>query len=239
MRPRLPALRLWCAPALLLLYQAAPRPFLDEVGHLRLALGLTRGGYHDERFDCAGNLTSSTPEGYHAEGGQAEAWLGHKFRLGGALGRLSGSGDSQLDPHGATFGSVILAYESNKLGLGGGLAYWPERFGGNGRTPALYLRIGRIDKVHFRVDENTSAGPGAPPAYRVGIGKGYGPGSPTRWFLGLHAYPFQGDNKVSVGGELGLPLHAPIQPVLQAAVGGKSQWMLGVGLSATIGKPRR
>jgi len=238
MRARLRFPRLWCAPALLLLYQAAPRPFVDEVGRLRLALGVTRGGYRDEEFDCAGNLTRSSPVRYHSVSGQAEAWLGAKLRLAGAVGRFGGSSDSLLDLRTATFGSVILAYEGAKLGLGGGVAHWPERFGGSGPIPALYLRIGRVDKMHFRVDENASAAPGMPPGYRVGIGSGYGPSRETRWFLGLNAYPFGNNDGVSFGGELGLPLRAPVQPMLQAALGSKSQWTLGVGLSATIGQPR-
>ena len=231
--------RLWCAPALLLLYQAAPRPVLDEVGHLRLALGITRGGYHDEEFDCAGNVTRSSPVRYHAVSGQAEVWPGEKVRLALALGRLSGSSDSSdIDLRAATFGSVLLAYEGRNLGLGVGFAAWPDNFGSTGNLPAFYLRAGRIDKLHFRIDENASAAPGAPPSYRVGFGKGYGPGWGSRWFLGLHAYPFGNSNGVSVGGELALPLHAPVQPVLQAAIGSKSQWVVGVGLSSTIGKPR-
>jgi hypothetical protein len=92
--------------------------------------------------------------------------------------------------------------------------------------------------MHFRVDENASAAPGMPPGYRVGIGSGYGPSRETRWFLGLNAYPFGNNDGVSFGGELGLPLRAPVQPMLQAALGSKSQWTLGVGLSATIGQPR-
>lgn len=231
--------RLWCAPALLLLYQAAPRPFLDEVGHLRLALGVSRGAYRDEEFDCAGNVTRSSPVRYHAVSGQVEVWPREKFRMAISFGRLGGSSDSaNIDLRTATFGSILLAYEGRNLGLGAGFASWPDNFGSTGSLPALYLRAGRIDKLHFRVDENASAAPGAPPSYRLGIGKGYGPGQGSRWFLGLHVYPFGADDGVSLGGELGIPLHAPVQPILQGAVGGKSQWLLGLGLSATPGKSR-
>jgi hypothetical protein len=238
MRAHLRFPRLWCAPALLLLYQAAPRPSLDEVGHLRLALGVSRGGYRDEEFDCAGNLTRSSPVRYHTVAGQAEMWTGKSFRVAAALGSMAASSDSTgLDLRTSAFGSVLAAYEGAKFGIGGGIDFWPTNFGGAHNVPAIYLRAGRADKLHARVDELASAAPGAPPSYRLGFASGYGGGSGTRWFLGVQLYPFGANSGASLGGELGIPIRAGIQPVLQGAVGGKSQWNLGAGLRVGLGGP--
>jgi hypothetical protein len=238
-------LTLWHAPAFLLLYQTAPiQARFDEVGRFRLALGLSRGGYSNERFDCEGNVTERAKVRYTAVSGQLDAWLTPGLRLSAGGGVLDGSTDSTwANESQGGFGSVLLAEEGQTFGYGGGLAFWPQGPGEPTRVlPSVYFRAGRVDRVHFRIDETASVGAGSPPVYRLGAAGGYGTALQPRWFIGLIGWTFpQEGNQVGFGGELGIPL-GRVQPVLTAGIRpdqGETDWNVGAGIRVGLGRRPR
>jgi hypothetical protein len=227
-------------------YQVAPvQPHLDEIGRIRIALGFSGGRYEDQRLGCAGNVIRSAPVSYSVVGGQAEVWASRSLRVSAGGGVVRGSSDSAwADAVRGSFGSLLLGYEGQKVGIGGGLTTWPgDRSDEPSQLlPSFYLRVGRADKLHVRLDDNASSAPGSPAGYRLGLASGYAEGWQPRWFAGFLARAVdQGNFSPALGGELGLPIGKRLQPLIHGAVrstNGQADWTLGLGLRAGLGNSR-
>lgn len=244
--------RLWHGPAFLLVYQVAPvQAHLDEIGRIRIALGFSGGRYDDQQIACDGSVIRSAPVTYSVVGGQAEVWASRSLRFAAGGGVLLTASDSiRVALSKGTFGSLLLAYEGKHVGIGGGVTTWPgstKVYGAGSEPrelvessrvlPSVYLRLGRANKIHFRIDDNASSAPGSLPGYRFGIASGYAAEWQPRWFAG-----FMGrEIAPGIGGELGLPLGKRVEPVLHGSAGltkGKPGWNLGLAVRAGLGKPR-
>lgn len=245
--------RLWHAPAFLLLYQVAPvQAHLDEIGRIRIALGFSRGRYEDQQLEC-GSVVGRAPVSRSVIGGQAELWASRSLRFSadGGVQRVS-SDSAWADVGNGAFGSLLLGYEGKHAGIGGGVTTWPARSDDPSHhvLPSLYLRLGRADKLHFRLDDNASSAPGSPPGYRLGLASGYAERWQPRWFAGMLLGPGSveiggifGDGHFwpGFGGELSFPVGKRLQPLVQGQVRfthGQADWNLGLGLRAGLGKPR-
>jgi hypothetical protein len=237
---------IWRAPALLVLWQAAPvQADLDEMGRFRFALGFSVGGYTREYVNCAGETQRNFENTYSVIGGNAEAWVTPNVRVsasGGVLRALADSGALSASEGG--FGNLLAAREGEMFGIGGGLQLFPPSTVGDGTdlAPAFYLRLGKRDGVHFRIDGTESAAPGTPPATRIGIASGFGRENRPRLFGGLGFFwPFsQGEENdpTFVTAELGWPIGRFLTPVVSAAVPFNQEltrWHVGFGLRVTPG----
>lgn len=251
-RPK-PRSRLWHAPVFLLVYQIAPvQARLDEIGKLQIALGFSGGRYEDLHFGCDGSVIRSAPVTYSVIGAQAEVWASRSVRLSAGGGVLRSSSDSlRVELMKGAFGSMLLAYEGKDIGFGGGVTIWPGRTTDYGEgweprefvqpsqvLPSVYVRLGKANKVHFRIDDNASSAPGSLPGYRFGVASGYAERRQARWFAG-----FVGQEKgAGIEAELGFPMGKRLEPVIHGGAGLARRtpgWNLGLGLRAKLGKARR
>ena len=241
--------RLGYGPLLLLLYQAAPVSVQhDSLGRYRISVGYATGQWENEEFGCDGQLISATPVRHHSAGVQIDAWPADHIRLTAFAGKASQSigvtqsadseyGQPFVEPFAGGYGGVQLAYEGQKAGLGVGMTHLNTGQGSLQFAP--YLRIGNIDRTHFRLDVMTP-NPALPSVswarMGVGINNGHlrGPGG----FVGVGFGPFDYNNKAAFLGEL----HFPIARGLAAQVHGlagegelNGQWSIGGGLRFDFG----
>lgn len=237
-------------PLLLLLYQTAPVGVQqDSLGRYRLTFGVGDGQWENAEFSCDGSLLSATGVQYRSVGAQLETWIEPRLRLtafGGATGQTLGATEAS-DPAYATpyiedyaggFGGAQIAYEGQRFGAGIGLTRVP---GANGFVaPAPYLRIGDMDRAHFRVD-----GLGPNPAFptsgwaRIGVGFNKGHLRGPSGFVGLALGPVAYDSKMAFAGEVGVPILGRMSGQLQGLVGPGErfmQWNAGVGLRIDFGR---
>jgi hypothetical protein len=235
----------WHAPALLLLWQTAPvQVGLDEVGKFRVALGWSAGKYEDQQFNCAGDVTSRAPVRWRSAGATGTVWPERQLRVSGTLGFMDASSDSAwAHLHEGWYGGILLAREGEKFGIGGGLFTIPRR--NDEAAPvdvALYLRFGRQDGVHFRMEGPEMSRPGGPPGGRLGIGYGYGLSQRPRLFVGLGLRPMP-DNWNDPPGlliELGIPM-GNFRPMIAASLRaneGQTDWEVGMGVEVRLGGRR-
>lgn len=235
--------RVWHAPALLLLWQTAPvQVGLDEVGKFRVALGWSAGNYEDQRFDCAGNVTDRAPVGWRTVGATAEVWPDRQLRVSGSLGFIDASSDSAwAHLHEGWHGGVLLAREGGTFGIGAGLFTIPLRNGEPAPVDvAFYLRFGRQDRVHFRMEGPEMSRPGAPPGGRLGIGYGHGLSQGPRVFVGMgfRPMPDSWNDPPGLVTELGLPL-GRLRPIIAASLRAnerQTDWEVGMGVEMRLGK---
>ena len=237
-------------PLLLLLYQTAPVGVQqDSLGRYRLTFGAAGGQWENAEFSCDGSLLSSTPVGYRSAGIQLDQWAAPHVRLtafGGATGQTVGVTDAN-DPNSSApyiesfegaFGGVQVAYEGQRFGAGLGVTRVP---GANGFVaPATYLRIGNMDRAHFRME-----GLGPNPAFptsgwgRVGVGFNKGHLRGTSGFVGLATGPVDYESKLAFAAELGVPLNGRLSGQLQGLLGPGQrvmQWNAGFGLRYDFGR---
>lgn len=221
-------------PLILLLWQAAPvsvEP--DSTGRYRLSLGYGAGQYEYRTLNCAGEVVSAKPVEYHTAGAQVDVWPGDRWRLTGFGGYLSGS----------PYGGFLLAAEGQNFGVGAGMVRIPTGFEdwGSGDLPSLYLRLGSIDKVHFRTDVfSPSPVFGTTGWVRLGLGfnQGHlrGVGGLFGWGVGPYSDqshmggPF-GELRIPAGNRFDLMLRGAWRPSYEYA-----DWSLGIGGRYNFGR---
>ncbi|MGD0485244.1 MAG: hypothetical protein ABSB58_11445 [Gemmatimonadales bacterium] len=114
-------------------------------------------------------------------GVQVEAWPSPTLRISAATGSAEGAylGSGH-------FTAALAGWESPFVGLGAGLSDAPEHLAYRGL--AAYLRVGPVDRAHFRADLRTpTSTPGVTGWARVGLGYNLGQGSGSSVFLGVSA----------------------------------------------------
>ena len=193
--------RLLAAPVLLLLWQIVPMDVhRDGPGPIRLGFG---GGAGDVAFrdamTCAGESVYE-PVQYTGWGGTAEVWAGDGLRFHAAAGQVR---DGTIERNGV-FGAAQGVLERKNFGVGVGVA----SFGGIGRSwsPSGSLRLGPLDRVHFRADygfpETTMGLTGLP---RVGVALNQGRERRLRVFSGATTTPIP-DSRERIGAFLDLSI---------------------------------
>lgn len=229
-------LRLGYGPLLLLLYQAAPvSVHPDSLGRYRISVGYATGQWEDEEFSCEGELLGATPVRNHSAGVQIDAWPDNHVRLtafGGKASQSAGETQTFVESFAGGYGGVQLAYEGQKVGLGVGVTHL------NTGDPSLqfapHLRVGNIDKAHFRMDVMTP-NPALPSVSwaRVGVGVNNGHLRGPGGFGGLGFGPFDYNNKAAFLGELHYPIARGLTAQMHGLIGPgekSSQWSFGGGL---------
>ena len=238
-------LRLGYGPLLLLLYQTAPVNIQqDSLGRYRIGIGYTTGQWESEEFSCEGQLLSATPVRHHSAGVQVDVWPDNHLRLsafGGTTSQSIGETQSASNPLVESFaggyGGALVAYEGQKFGLGAGFTHLS-----NYETPtsfANYLRIGNIDKAHFRWDVMTP-NPALPSVTWARVGLGFNEGHLRKpgGFVGLGFGPFAYNSKAAFTGELHYPLARHLTGQVHGLFGpgeASDQWNLGAGLQIDFG----
>lgn len=196
---------LMTGPLLLLAMQISPVDVhQDSNGRVRVSVGYGTGRYVTRRFSCSGAFLSSTPVPYETYGAQVEYWPTPRFRLSGFAGETSlGKGFTD-----GPFGGILVAAEGRNAGIGLGVTSFSimEVSGG---SPAGYLRLGSIDKAHFRFDLfHPSSTFGTTGYARIGVGFNAGLGAGGSGFFGLAVSP--SSDQSSVGGAFG-EFFVPVQ----------------------------
>jgi hypothetical protein len=132
-------------PLLLFAFQAAPievRPSEDGTGY-RLTFAAGKGQYESRILSCDGSVTSAEPLPVTAVGVSADLWAAPDVRLSGSVGSHTDGG-----AYDGTAIAAQAAVEGRSIGGGFGVAMT----GSAPATPSLYLRFGKLDRVHFRTD---------------------------------------------------------------------------------------
>lgn len=241
-------LRLGYGPLLLLLYQAAPiQVQQDSLGRYRVGVGFATGEWENDVFDCNGQLASATPVRHRSAGAQIDVWPDKRLRLsafGGttteSIGQTKssdGTSYAYVDPIGGPFGGILLAYEGQKFGIGVGFTHLANYE--TSTTFANYLRIGNMDKAHFRMDVMTPS-PVLPSGHwaRIGIGINDGHLRKPGGFIGLGFGPFDYNSKSALTGELRYPIGRHFMGEFHTLVGPgeeSMQWNVGAGLQFDFG----
>lgn len=244
------SLRLGYGPLLLLLYQAAPISVQqDSLGRYRIGVGYGTGQWENEEFSCDGQLLSATPVRHRSAGVQLDVWPDDRVRLtafGGTTSQSVGEtistdpqyGSAYVEPFAGPFGGAQLAYEGQKIGLGIGIT----QLSGTQQSsyPALYVRVGNIDKAHLRMDALTP-NPALPSVAwgRIGIGVNTGHRRGAGGFVGLGLGPPDYNTKGAFLGELRYPIARRLTAQLHGLVGPgetNTQWSVGGGLQFDFGR---
>ena len=189
-------------PLLLLVWQVAPvevQP--DSNGRYRVSFGYGRGQYEARQLNCAGNVVSARPVGFQASGAQVDAWPTTRIRFSAFGGVLSMDRGRYDGP----FGGLLIAAEGQHVGIGAGPVHvsGSDSFTG----PSLYLRLGNIDRPHFRFDVlPPSPTFGTTGWGRVGIGFNQGHLRGASGFAGFSITPYSDESHVGgVFGEVLIP----------------------------------
>ncbi|HEY3279631.1 MAG TPA: hypothetical protein VGJ83_03890 [Gemmatimonadales bacterium] len=221
----------------------------DSLGRYRLSGGYGGGQWENAAFSCEGTLLSSTPVRYRSGGGQIDAWVEPNWRVtafgGGTTHTVgvteaidSASSTPYIESYDGAFGGVQVAYEGQRFGAGLGLT---RVSGSDGfLAPAPYLRIGNMDKAHFRFDA-LSPNPAFPTTGwgRIGVGYNKGHLRGTGGFVGFALGPTDYESKLALAGELGFPIGGSLSGQVQAlgGVGNRvNQWNAGFGLRLDFGR---
>jgi len=219
------------APFILLYWQLGPipRPVPEPDGtvHWSVSGMAARGQWEDASFDCDGNLSSSQAAAYKDIGGRLDVEMPEGIRFSAVAGNsqhtssyYSGSG---YDYSVTTWGGMV-AWEGSRIGLGAGVVR--DQDGQN--QPSIYLRTGRRDKVHFRMEaEPITETRMMAGVARFGVGFKYGAAGLTfsPYYEKLSQTALYGDFNIPVTHSLDIRLAGTAGPGIET-----SQWGFGAGL---------
>jgi hypothetical protein len=152
---------------------------------LQVTFGYGAGQFENALYGCEGDFISSEAIPFQSAGMLAEYWSSSALRLS-----LSGGG-AWLD--GTSYGMVggQAAYEGAGFGFGIGAVRTPfpdsPPF-----SPSIYLRIGNVENIHFRMDSYyPSYGLGMTgDAFRIGMGANRRSQRGVSSFFGLSGTPY-------------------------------------------------
>ena len=140
---------------ILLYWQLGPLPAasVDTTGKVRWAISsmASAGTWEAASFDCNGDLVDSHAAPYRDIGARVDRMDPRSGLRVSAVGGITHRSDPYSYYGGtATFAGIQFALENPRLGLGAGVVsaqYEPAE-------PSLYLRLGRADHSHFRMEIN-------------------------------------------------------------------------------------
>lgn len=205
-------------PTLLLAWQVAPVGVVrDESGGLKLAFGGALGDYEEQSFNCATGESDQQRVTYRTVGGSVEYGPAESpMRVEAHVGGVSPSENAGMVAGPVTRGwyaTGLVAMEQPRVGYGLGIAFLPTPFFDlDSRTdhdvrPAAYLRVGRTERLHGRIDVNTPEIPGAmPDKTRFSVGQGWGSVDRFAWRVSVSEtrFPPTEDN-YRLGAAVGVP----------------------------------
>jgi len=238
--------RYWIAPMSLFALQVAPLGVkMDSAGRFSISVGGGGGRYEETSTDCAGNVLERQKFKYGVVGGEAEAWVAPNIRIVGHAGKMSS--DSLEGPRVAVdfegaFGGIMGAYEGETKGAGLGLSVQPREEGvtNNLIVPMFYARIGRMEKVHIRVESGSPAAPGSPPEIiRFAIARGFGPRRQTAWTVGLGIASFPDEASLPLDAAVRIPLGKSFDLGVTTGFRDPYGFNLGVFGRVNFGQPAR
>lgn len=216
--------------AVFLLWQSAPVPIIerDSTGRIRLSVAGGAARWEEANFDCEGNFVSSDPAEMQAIGARLDADLSEQLRVTAAVANVRSERVWEGTQSGAMLAAQV-AYEGARFGIGAGVTTNATPLDGTG--PNFYLRIGRADGAHFRLDAlEPSETFFAEPPGRIGVAFGRGRIRKVGGFLGLGASPY---SQKAVGfGNLEIPA-GPVDLMFRAMYGpgnAISEWGVGGGI---------
>jgi hypothetical protein len=217
----------------------------DSIGNVRIDFGYGGGRFEQTAVDCSGEVIGATRARYSSGGVSAEVWPSDRLRISGFGSRqtiddefeVSGTG-AAVYPETIDYHGVQFAWEGQRFGLGFGTM----RGEGESIRPAhfnSYLRIGDIDRAHFRTDyNNPSALFGTLGTIRLGIERNTGHLRGPAWFAGVASCQFCGETSdFSAFGALRLPVAGPFEATMQGLIGSAKEGSVaswGVGLRASF-----
>ena len=247
----------WLAPFALFCLQSTPYVVsTDSAGKVRITFGGGLGSYVERPVGCNGEVLGSRDIPFQQVGGQADVWISPALRVTGYGGALFAAGDQHdaggvfSTPYEGGYGGALMAWESRAVGIGGGVSIFPvmDRYSpGPTVRPAVYLRLGRMEAAHFRMDWLGPSGSGAPPRLvRIGVGFGQGHERTIGGFLGLGLFPFpRNEGSFGVVGDLMVPVSQSLDLGGTGALhsglegGGGVGFDLGVMIRLHLGGPPR
>ncbi|MFN2316305.1 MAG: hypothetical protein ABR551_04340 [Gemmatimonadales bacterium] len=208
------------APTLLFAWQVAPVGIVrDESGGLRVAFGGALGDYEEQSLNCATGETGRQRVTYRTVGGSAEYRSAESpLRVEAHAGGVSPDQNAGKVGGSVTRGwyaSGLVAIENQRMGFGLGVTSLPApSFDINANSardvhPAAYLRLGRTERFHGRIDVNTPEIPGAmPDLMRVSVGQGWGSVDRFSWQVSASEthFPPTGES-----GRFGAAISVPIR----------------------------
>jgi hypothetical protein len=149
-------------------------------GGLRLGIGGAIGSYEEQGVNCEGEVTSRERRRFRSLGAEASGRISPALRVTGHAGHMwtsSEAGSPLAPPYQGFFGGIVGGLDEAKLAMGVGISTAPggmdtvTRAMSNRILPMGFVRIGELDRLHFRVEVGGPPVPGAPPELgRAGLG---------------------------------------------------------------------
>jgi len=211
--------RYWVAPVCLFMLQSAPVAIESAPGGLRLGIGGAIGSYEEQSVNCDGDVISRERRRLRSIGAEASGRISPTLRVTGHAGHMwtsSEAGSTLAPPYEGFFGGVMGGLDETNLAMGVGLSTAPGAVDtasnelSNRVLPMGFLRIGELDRLHFRVEIGGPPVPGAPPELgRAGLGFRLGDRRRVgfRLDLGVSDFPLgPGENHVLLDALVRLPL---------------------------------
>lgn len=212
--------RYWVAPVCLFLLQNSPviiEP--GPGGGLRLGIGGAIGSYEEQGVNCDGEVISRERRKFRSIGAEASGRIAATIRVTGHAGHMwtsSEAGSPLAPPYEGFFGGIMGGLDDTNLAMGLGLSTAPGAVDSATNTlsnrilPMGFVRIGELDRLHFRVEIGGPPVPGAPPELgRAGLGFRLGDRGRVgfRLDLGVSDFPLgPGENHVLLDALVRLPL---------------------------------
>lgn len=214
------ARRYWIAPVCLFLLQNAPVTIESGPGRgLRLGVGGAIGSYEERGVNCEGDVIARERRRFKTVGAEASGRIAPTIRVTGHAGHMwtsSEAGSTLAPPFEGFFGGIMGGLDDSNLAMGIGLSTAPGKVDtvtnelSNRILPMGFVRIGELDRLHFRVELGGPPVPGAPPELgRAGLGFRLGDRRRVgfRLDLGVADFPLgPGENHVLLDALVRLPL---------------------------------
>lgn len=212
--------RYWIAPVCLFMLQNAPVTIeAAPGGGLRLGIGGAIGSYEERSVNCEGDVISRERRRFKTLGAEASGRIAPLIRITGHAGHIwtsSEAGSALAPPFQGFFGGIVGGLDEKNLAMGIGLSTAPGAVDSvnnemsNRILPMGFVRLGELDRLHFRVELGGPPIPGAAPELgRAGLGFRLGDRRRVgfRLDLGVSDFPLEsGENHLLLDALVRLPL---------------------------------
>ena len=212
--------RFWIAPVSLFILQSAPVTIeTGPGGGLRVGIGGAIGSYEEQGVNCEGDVVSRERRRFRSIGAEVSGKVAPIIRITGHAGHMwtsSDAGTTLAPPYEGFFGGIMGGLDETNLAMGLGLSTAPGAVDtvtnelSHRILPMGFVRLGELDRLHFRVEIGGPPVPGAPPQLgRAGLGFRLGDRRRIgfRLDVGVSDFPLaSGENHVLLDALIRLPL---------------------------------